>query len=405
MLILRNRNILLIWLGQVLSQVGTRMYQLALAWWILSHGGSGRQMGLFMMMGALPALLLVKVIGKTVDRLPSRPLLVACDGLSCAVVLAAAWMLQSSQMTLGWLYLAGFLVAGSQAFFDPALNKAVAAAAAAEDMEEAVAFQTSTQSLASFSGAAAGALLIAKIGIPAVVAFNALSFLVSGVCNAMLTLKPATPQSKADAAEEPPDGDFFKQTPWLKKGLLGFGCANFFLTPILVILPLYAKLTLNGGVSLLGALEASLWLGLTAGTFASKWLDFSRNTLKLGAGALAVAGASLFLPGLVANRALFAALLFSAGAALGVNNVKFVALFQETVAPEHKGRFFALMQALLAFTFPVAFLLFGLLADRLSPQRVCLVQGLGVMGLAVYFLKLSDDFGEAELTPAAPETA
>lgn len=390
MLIFRNRDVLLIWLGQVLSQVGTRMYQISLAWWILTQGGGGRQVGLFMMAGALPALLLVKVIGKTVDRLPSRPLLVTCDLLSFGVVSAAAWGLRQGRMTPGWLYAAGFIVAASQAFFDPALNKALGQAASAEDMEEAVAFQTSTQSLASFAGAAAGAVLIAKVGVAGVVALNALSFLASAACNALLALeRAAAPAAAAAAAAEEPGADFFARAPRLKKVLLGFGCANFFLTPILVILPLYAKLTLKGGVSLLGALEASLWLGLTAGTFASRWLDFSRDTLKLGAGALAAAGASLFLPGLFVHRVFFAALLFLAGAALGVNNVKFVALFQETVPAEHKGRFFAHMQALLAFTFPAAFLAFGLLADWLSPQKVCLVQGLGVFCLAGYFLKLS----------------
>jgi hypothetical protein len=59
------------------------------------------------------------------------------------------------------------------------------------------------------------------------------------------------------------------------------------------------------------------------------------------------------------------------------------------VQPELKGRFFALMQALLSFTFPAAFFLFGLLAEVMTPPRVCLIQALGVLAISGYFLRLS----------------
>jgi hypothetical protein len=95
------------------------------------------------------------------------------------------------------------------------------------------------------------------------------------------------------------------------------------------------------------------------------------------------------LPGLVVHAALFGAALFCAGCCVGVNNVKFLALFQERVRPDIKGRFFALMQALLGFTFPAAFFLFGLLAELMAPPRVCIVQALGVLALSIYFLGLS----------------
>ncbi|MEK7745451.1 MAG: hypothetical protein AAB576_02185, partial [Elusimicrobiota bacterium] len=41
-LLLRDRDMLLVWSGQSLSQAGTRLYQIALAWWIVSRGGGGQ---------------------------------------------------------------------------------------------------------------------------------------------------------------------------------------------------------------------------------------------------------------------------------------------------------------------------------------------------------------------------
>jgi hypothetical protein len=74
---------------------------------------------------------------------------------------------------------------------------------------------------------------------------------------------------------------------------------------------------------------------------------------------------------------------------LGINNVKFVTLFQKVVEPSSKGSFFALMSAIISFTFPVAFLLFGALADRLPVTYLCATQGAGIMLVALWYIKIS----------------
>jgi hypothetical protein len=119
----------------------------------------------------------------------------------------------------------------------------------------------------------------------------------------------------------------------------------------------------------------------------------------LGALCLFTLGVGLAIPAFVTNVGVYGAALFIAGAALGVNNVKFIAFFQEVVAPEWKGRFFALLQATISFTFPIAYFLFGALTDYVSPPVVCLIQGIGVCTLALYFLTLASE----EPAPAVKE--
>lgn len=278
-LLLRNRGMSLIWLGQTLSQVGTRMYQITLVWWIITHGGSGKEVGLFMVLGALPSLLLVKAVGRTVDAAPSKRVLVICDLLSFALVAFMAWACWTERLSLAWVFLSSFLVAAFQAFFDPALNKAVAELVDPKDLEEAVSLQSSTQSLASFGGAMAGALLIDRLGIPGVVALNALSYLVSAGANALILFPKKAPAAREEETSTASAWAVLRAAPWLKQVLFGFGFVNFFLTPILVILPLYAKESLGGGATLLGALEAALWLGLLAGTLGSKHFTLDRKSV------------------------------------------------------------------------------------------------------------------------------
>ncbi|MBI5629954.1 MAG: MFS transporter [Elusimicrobia bacterium] len=414
MLILRNRAVALIWTGQLLSQAGTRLYQLALAWWLVSRGGldAGKTIGLFLAAGALPPLLFVKPIGAWVDRRDSVRTLMASDVFSFMVVCFVALAMQFDKTNLLFLCVMGFLLALSQAFFDPALNKAVAAAAAKEDLEEAVALQSSTQSLASFGGAMAGALLIDRLGITALTWLNAASFLVSALCNGALYKNRGMQKASAGsiAGQRGPGAGregwaMLEGHNLIKKSLLGFGLANFFMTPILVILPLYVGRSLGSGAGVLAGLEAGLWLGILCGTAASKWCHFSENIPKLGSACLLLMGLCLFVPGLIMDRFLHAALLFIAGGALGINNVKFVAMFQRQVPEEFKGRFFALMQAVLSFTFPAAYFAFGFLADWLSPPAACLIQGAGVMLLSLYFLILARKEGGAASLGAIYERA
>ncbi len=390
-LILRNRDILFIWLGQLLSQGGIRMMQIALVWWIVSAGGthSGRDVGLFMIMGALPSLLLVKFIGDFVDRHRSKPILIGCDLLAGAASLAVAAALILGSLNLYSAMLGGFIIALFQAFFNPTLNRAVAEACDPADIESAVALQTSTQSLASFGGAMAGALLIDRLGIPGVVILNAVSYLVSAALNALLVLPHASPKADPSQPRGPSGWEIISGMPLVKRVLLGFGAVNFFLSPILLVLPLYVKEVLGGGPSLLGLLEASFWIGLLAGTLTSKWWSWTENLVRIGAVCIAVMGTCLLIPGFIPNFKLYLAALFATGAALGVNNVKFISLFQGCIPQRFKGRFFALLQAICTASFPLAYFAFGLLSDWINPSNTCLIQGAGTLILAVYFLQLS----------------
>jgi len=401
-----NPWFLLLWVGQVLSQAGIRMYQIAIIWWILTAGGNGagREVGFFMVMGALPAVLFVKLIGRTIDRSPSKRVLVTADLLASCVLASVAAFMGLSKLALWGVYLAGFLSALMQAFVDPTLNRAVAELVEPEEIEKAVAFQTSTQSLANFGGAVAGALLIGRLGIRGVVILNVGSYLVSALCSSLIRFRKV----HAPAAEESPSARgpeahvsgwrMLDGMPLLRRLLLGFGFVNFFCTPILVILPLYTNKTLGAGASTLGMLEAGLWIGILAGTFSSGLFAFVESTIRLAAGCMFALGLCLFLPGLVVHKYLYLALLFGGGFAVGVNNVRFISLFQRIIRQEMKGRFFALVQAMIAFAIPMAYALFGLLADRLGPPWLCLVQGACIMVLAAWFLSLAGR--EPELTPA-----
>src|ERR1035437_4053489 len=125
-LLLRNPAIRFLWIGQVLSQAGTRMFQIAITWWLLSRGNGsvGLRLALFLVLCALPGILLAKKIGHWLHLHPTRSLLLASDGLAFFVTLGLLIFWDRSGVFSAVLA-TGLLLSFFQSIIDPGLNKAV----------------------------------------------------------------------------------------------------------------------------------------------------------------------------------------------------------------------------------------------------------------------------------------
>jgi len=394
----RYRQFFKLWLGQVTSQAGTRIYQIAMIWWIMSIAGeqSGFSLGVFMVAGALPSLLFFKLIGRLVDRLSPKTLMVCSDLSSAAMMAFIAFSLSNNSFTLHQAYFFGFLVSLVECFFNPSLAKSLPALVPNEGIEPAVAYQASTQHLASFGGAVLGAVMIGYFGIPMLVFLNSISYLFSALIEYTLVFaKPETAPGDAQAprqsgvAAKPVAKLEWKKFPRLRQLLFGFGMINFFATPILLTLPLYVKNLLKLDATALGIFEAALWFGILSGTFVAARIKSEGRTIKTGAWCMAAMGLGLLIPGLSNLPTMIWIGLFVTGLSLGINNVKFVTLFQRVVPQAIKGQFFASLQALVSFTFPVSYLVFGQLGDRFAADRVFLIQGGGVVMVSLFFAYMS----------------
>ncbi|MBP2471283.1 MFS family permease [Crossiella equi] len=394
-LLAHNRNFTLVWLGQVLSQGGTRLYQIALLWWLLGslpEDTRGLASGAFLVMGALPPLLLVRHIGRFLDRAPSRAVMLRAELIACGVVTVLAVFASFDAVSPWAVYPVAIVLATTQAFFDPCLLKAMPELVEGKDIERAVGFGSSTQSVANFAGAAVGAAVIAGVGFAGAVWVNAATYAVAALCllAAKFTPLPTAPGGAAAPASEGSTWSFLGSMPGVRPLLLCFAAANFFSAPTLLVLPLYTKLVLEQGAGTLAVLEAALWLGLLLGAFAAASIPTGDRVTRFGAGCIALFAVCLGVPGLLVNGWLYGVLLAASGVCLGVSNVKFTALFQAVVPNEVKGRFFAALQAAVSLTFPVAFLVFGAVGDAVSPQLLALAQAAGLLVVAATFLKLRE---------------
>ncbi|SDZ11886.1 Transmembrane secretion effector [Amycolatopsis xylanica] len=392
-LLFRNKNFAAVWLGQVLSQGGTRIYQIALLWWLLGQlpaSSRGLSAGAFLVVGALPSLLLAGRIGRLIDSVPARRVMLRAEVVAGVLVSGLAVLAYLDSVPVWLVYPIGLALATCQAFFDPCLMKALPELLDGADMERAVGFGTSTQSVANFAGAAFGAGLLATVGFAGAVAINAATYVVAALCllYARFNALPAGPSAAAEKKQG--TWAFLGSLPGVRPLLVCFAAVNFFSAPTLLVLPLYTKSVLQQGPATLATLESALWLGLLLGAFGAVRVPTRGRITQFGAVCIGAFGLFLAVPGLVVSGPVSIVTLALAGFCLGVSNVKFTALFQAVVPPEAKGRFFAAMMASVTATFPVAFLAFGAIGDAISPQLLCLVQAAGLLVIGFVLSRLPE---------------
>ncbi|MFF5433142.1 MFS transporter [Streptomyces griseofuscus] len=415
-LVLRNPSFGRVWTAQLLTQAAGRMFQVGAVWWLVGFAGGerrGLESGLFLMVSTLPAVALAPVVARVVARHAHRTVLAVAAAVAGAVAVPVALWAYAGDLPMPAVYAVGLALAACQAVFDPCLTTSVPELVEDTDIEAATGFELSTQSLAGLGGGLLGPLLVDAGGLPAVVAVCGTAYLLAALLVASARFRRATGTS--DAPQDPQDGpmaggeghgtpaaprtlrQILAGLPFIRRVLLCFAAANLFTTAVYVVMPLYTRGVLHSTGSTVATLEAALGAGTLVGSFTGARVP--GRPIAVGSACLAVMAVALGLPGLWAGHTTAIGALAVAGWCVGVIGVRFVALFQRLVPTADKPGFFAVMQALLGATFPLSSLVFGALGDHLGARALCLVQGAGLVPVALALWWLG---GHAR--PDAPRT-
>ena len=140
------------------------------------------QMGLLGAAQFLPHLLLGLLAGVWVDRLRRRPVLITADlcraGLLATIPLAAL----AGRLTLPQLYVVALLAGGCAIFFEIAYQSFLPSLLSRDDLMEGNSRLETSRSVAQIGGPGLGGLLVELLRAPFLLAFDALSFLISALC-------------------------------------------------------------------------------------------------------------------------------------------------------------------------------------------------------------------------------
>ncbi|WP_305784409.1 MFS transporter [Symbioplanes lichenis] len=168
---LKERNYRLWAAADLVSVAGTWMQVLGLNWLVLSATGSAGEMGLTVMLQALPVLLLGSWGGALADRLPARTMLVACQALRA--LLAVALIVQGGTTVVYAIALASGVIS---AFEGPVLGRFGSALVPPSALGSALALGSVLSSAGRIGGMALGGVLIGITGPTTLFVINAVSY-------------------------------------------------------------------------------------------------------------------------------------------------------------------------------------------------------------------------------------
>ena len=152
--IFRKRDFSLLWLAQLVSTIGSSLTDLAAGILVFRITGSALNVGLVLMVTAIPTLFVGLFAGVFVDRFNRKYILLASDILRGILVLMIPFGFQLFGNDTGMIimYVLLFLAATVRTFFDPAWESVLPEIASEEELTSANSFL----SISSFGSTAVG---------------------------------------------------------------------------------------------------------------------------------------------------------------------------------------------------------------------------------------------------------
>jgi len=372
----QNRNYVLLWTGQFISQMGDRLALVAFPWIVYQATGSAASTGAAFALYTLPYVLFGALAGVAIDRLDKRAVMIAADLARAILVLVVPF---AASQSLAAVYVLGFATATAGVFFDPSKLAIVPDLVPAEKLLRANSLLATGENVTEILGYSFAGYALAYVATATAFRIDAVTFAMSGF--ALILMRYRAP---ARAAAE------IGGTVWrdLREGL-AFLRRNrgLFLNTLLVVTCtaggaasypltfLLAVRVLGGGTQAFGTFEAAIAVGYLAGSLVLAALATRvRKGLVMTIG-LAVMGGSLVAVAL-ADGVWQACLPFAVfGLANAAALIAIDTYLQEIVPERLRGRVFGARLTLTQGTYAVSVLIGGALAGVFDVRALLVVSG------------------------------
>jgi MFS family permease len=381
----KHRNYRLYFTGQIISATGTWMQDTALPWLILQRTHSPVQVGLLLFCRYVPFALFGLVAGVVADRYDNRLMLMITQAAAMTVAALLAVVAFTGAPTAFVFVLA--VLGGTAVVFDnPNRHALTYRLVGRDELQNAVALNSSIFNAGRVIGPALGGVVIAAAGVGFCFALNAASFLAVLVALALMRPRELYPVNRG----APPRGlgaireglGYVRRRRTLRLivgstavvGLVGFN--------VRVLIPVLTGKTLDAGPHTLGLLFAFFGLGALAGALVTasasspRWRRSLVGLIGLSGGLLALA-----LPQSVWTAA---ALLALVGLSFSLWSSTSQAMLQLSAPDALRGRVLSLYLLVFGGLQPIGSLLSGWLASIGGTSLAFLVAGASLSVVAVY---------------------
>jgi MFS family permease len=403
---LRIRDFALLWSGQAVSALGDGVFTVALVIEVLRVDDRPIALAYVIAARAIPSILLALVGGVVSDRLPRRLVMLTSDTIRGLAVGTIALLVATHHVGLLSLVAMSAIFGAADAFFGPASMSMVPELLPSELLVQGNGLSSTTSSLASsLIGPATGGAIVGLIGTAGSFTADAVSYGVSAACLAVMNARPRPKPPGGSVLADAREGlAFLRSKRWLVITLIAASIANLFgIAPFAVLLPLLVRHVLHASPLALGLVFA---VGGGAGAVASlvvARLGSPPHRIVVMWTAYGLAGVAIAAMAAAANVYVVAALSAAEIGLIVYGDVLYVAMMQQLIPNELRGRVFSVSYLLAFVLTPLGTIAGGLAASGLGTRTAILLSGClsGACAFVIFIPGVRAP--EAELQEAASE--
>ena len=263
--VLRYRDFRLIWSAEVLSQTGTQIQRVAVAWQVFELTGDPFHLGLLGLVRFVPLFLFGLVGGVVADRYDRRQTLILSQIALMGVSGAFAGLTATGGITLAWIYGLTALSSLFGAVGTPTRHALIPTLVPTASIPAAMSMGVLAFQGAGMAGPAIGGVLVASVGIAVAYAVDAATFAFVALSAFMLRARPTRVAPVVSGRAAAIEGlRFLRESPVLL-GTMSLDFLASFFGAITTLMPIFASDVLGGGPQTLGWLLTAPAVGAVVG--------------------------------------------------------------------------------------------------------------------------------------------
>ena len=424
---MKNKNFIIIVIGQIISLFGNAIQRFSMSLYLLEFTGSTAVFANILAISTIPYILFAPIAGRLSDNVNRKKIMVYLDLFCSALIGGYAFILlrgKDSELIVGAVM---FLLSICYTLYGPAVTSSIPQIVEEEKLTSANGIINQVGSVVNFVGPILAGILYGLVGIKLIVIINAVSFLLSAIMEMFLDIPDVV--KVADEHEVNIDNkkvyneeiactkedkvlsiSFIRQSfvdmknsfiylKTEKKIVLGiiasYALCNIFLVPILsIVAPYFINIMLGlpsqvygivEGICVLGMILGGLWISVKPKMFSMKKAHYTYFPMIVGVTLMAILG---FIK--INNYALAGLFAISGMAimlSLSLSNVLTLTFIQKEVPADMLGRVSAFSTAVATVSVAPGQLLFGQVIDMGVPIGLILAITAIVNVMLILFIK------------------
>ena len=376
-----EKNFLIIVIGNFTSRIGTVVYDISLAWWLIDATGTAKYTGYIMAISLLPIVVLGPISGVFSDKWNKKYILVISDIISGIASIGVSIMAYYGVINIPMLLVSTFILGLTTSIYKPSIKSIIPKLIKRESLLKANSVTSSMSETAKVVGPMFAGLLLAvpSIGIPGALFFNGVSFFINSIFEMFIKYEHFEENSKSNVFEKLNEGfGYVLKNILIKKLLILCALVNIFLTSFNILLPLFIKKVMQESGSFYSrALTAEAVGGIAVILIVLLLKEIKPNTNML-AGSIIIMGVSLSTITFFTDKNVILLCIFFIGLTAGIFNTLFSSLVQSLVDKSLLGRVFSIVFMLATIVQPLSYFVFGQIGDYVI-NNVFLYSGIGII--------------------------